>query len=76
MFKSTKQGAQTTIHLAVSEDVKGVSGTYVANKPYGYIYILYYLLNNLLVCFMQGGGYSRVFGLINYTMKVKAIVCL
>ena len=25
-FKSAKEGAQTTIHLAVSEDVKGVTG--------------------------------------------------
>jgi len=26
MVKNSKQGAQTTIHVAVSEDVKGVSG--------------------------------------------------
>ena len=29
VFKTPKQGAQTTIHLAVSEDVKGVTGTYL-----------------------------------------------
>ena len=26
MFKSAKEGAQTTIHLAVSEEVKGITG--------------------------------------------------
>ena len=27
LFKTAKEGAQTTIHLAVSEDVKEVTGT-------------------------------------------------
>ena len=26
VFKTAKEGAQTTIHLAVSEDVKGITG--------------------------------------------------
>ena len=29
--KTAKQGAQTTIHLAVSEDVKGISGSYFSD---------------------------------------------
>jgi len=39
MLKSTKQGAQTTIHLAVSEDVRGISGMFVvkSNKTDFYI---------------------------------------
>ena len=49
MLKNSKEGAQTTIHLAVSEDVKGVSGTYIANKPYGcYTYILYIIFYRLI----------------------------
>ena len=32
LLKSTKQGAQTTIHLAVSEDVRGISGMFVVVK--------------------------------------------
>lgn len=30
-FKTAKQGAQTTIHVAVSEDVKGVTGEYFSD---------------------------------------------
>lgn len=30
-FKSCKQGAQTTIHLAISEEVEGISGEYFEN---------------------------------------------
>ena len=31
VIKTAKQGAQTTIHLAVSEDVQGVTGSYRAS---------------------------------------------
>ena len=31
LFKSCKQGAQTTIHLAISEEVEGITGQYFEN---------------------------------------------
>ena len=31
MFKTPRQGAQTTIHCAVAEEVAGVSGKYFGN---------------------------------------------